>query len=66
MEPVNPDTPALVGLVMGSDSDWNVMEKASRALDALGIAHEVEVLSAHRTPERMIAYGQTARERASA
>lgn len=51
---------------MGSDSDWNVMEKASRALDALGIAHEVEVLSAHRTPERMIAYGQTARERASA
>ncbi len=63
MEPVNPDTPALVGLVMGSDSDWNVMEKASRALDALGIAHEVEVLSAHRTPERMIAYGQTARER---
>jgi 5-(carboxyamino)imidazole ribonucleotide mutase len=63
MEPVNPDTPALVGLVMGSDSDWNVMEKASVALDALGIAHEVEVLSAHRTPERMIAYGQSARER---
>jgi 5-(carboxyamino)imidazole ribonucleotide mutase len=56
MEPVNPDTPALVGLVMGSDSDWNVMEKASVALD-------VEVLSAHRTPERMIAYGKSARER---
>jgi 5-(carboxyamino)imidazole ribonucleotide mutase len=40
-----------------------VMERAAVALDALGIAYEVEVLSAHRTPERMIAYGKSARER---
>jgi 5-(carboxyamino)imidazole ribonucleotide mutase len=63
MEPVNPDTSPLVGLVMGSDSDWNIMERAALALDALGIPHEVQVLSAHRTPERMIAYGKSARER---
>ena len=48
---------------MGSDSDWNVMADASAALADFGIAHEVEVVSAHRTPERMIEFGKTARER---
>ena len=48
---------------MGSDSDWNVMADASAALTDFGIAHEVEVVSAHRTPERMIEFGKTARER---
>ena len=48
---------------MGSDSDWNVMVDASAALTDFGIAHEVEVVSAHRTPERMIEFGKTARDR---
>jgi 5-(carboxyamino)imidazole ribonucleotide mutase len=50
----------LVGVVMGSDSDWNVMREASELLDEFGVAHEVEVVSAHRTPEKMIAYGKGA------
>ena len=45
---------------MGSDSDWNVMREASALLDELCVAHEVEVVSAHRTPEKMIAYGKEA------
>ncbi len=50
----------LVAVVMGSDSDWSVMQHAAAALTELGIAHEVEVLSAHRTPDAMIAYGRAA------
>jgi 5-(carboxyamino)imidazole ribonucleotide mutase len=53
-------TTPLVGVVMGSDSDWNVMREASELLDEFGIEHEVEVVSAHRTPEKMIAYGKEA------
>lgn len=53
----------LVGVVMGSDSDWNVMREASALLDEFGVAHEVEVVSAHRTPEKMIAYGKGAAAR---
>jgi 5-(carboxyamino)imidazole ribonucleotide mutase len=52
----------LVAIVMGSDSDWRVMADAATALTEFGIAHEVEVLSAHRTPERMIEFGRTARD----
>jgi 5-(carboxyamino)imidazole ribonucleotide mutase len=52
-----------VAVVMGSDSDWKVMIDASAALREFGIEHEVEVLSAHRTPERMIAFGKSARDR---
>ncbi|ANJ28957.1 5-(carboxyamino)imidazole ribonucleotide mutase [Agromyces aureus] len=48
---------------MGSDSDWNVMHEASALLAEFGIPHEVEVLSAHRTPEKMIAYGKQAASR---
>lgn len=48
---------------MGSDSDWNVMREASELLDEFGVAHEVEVVSAHRTPEKMIAYGKEAESR---
>jgi len=54
---------AVVGVVMGSDSDWPVMEAASKALDEFGIAHEVDVVSAHRMPDEMIDYGQRAEER---
>jgi 5-(carboxyamino)imidazole ribonucleotide mutase len=57
------NTTPLVGVVMGSDSDWNVMREASALLDEFGIAHEVEVVSAHRTPEKMIAYGKGAAAR---
>jgi 5-(carboxyamino)imidazole ribonucleotide mutase len=51
---------ALVGVVMGSDSDWSVMSDAANALKEFGIPFEVEVLSAHRTPERMIEWGKAA------
>jgi 5-(carboxyamino)imidazole ribonucleotide mutase len=53
----------LVGVVMGSDSDWSVMSDAAQALKDFGITFEVEVLSAHRTPERMIQWGKSAAER---
>lgn len=53
----------LVGLVMGSDSDWPVMEAAAEALAEFGIAFEADVVSAHRMPTEMIRYGQTAHER---
>lgn len=53
-------TGPLVSVVMGSDSDWNVMIEASAALTEFGIRHEVEVVSAHRTPKRMIAFGSEA------
>lgn len=50
----------LVGVVMGSDSDWNVMSEAAAVLKEFGISFEVEVLSAHRTPERMVEWGKAA------
>jgi 5-(carboxyamino)imidazole ribonucleotide mutase len=57
-----PDAP-IVGLVMGSDSDWPVMEAAAEALAEFGIPFEADVVSAHRMPTEMIRYGQTATER---
>ena len=48
---------------MGSDSDWRIMSDASQALTDFGIAHEVEVVSAHRTPDKLLSYGRTARAR---
>lgn len=53
-------TKPVVGVVMGSDSDWNVMSEAAAALKEFGIEFEVEVLSAHRTPERMVEWGKAA------
>ena len=53
----------LVGVVMGSDSDWSVMSDAAQALKEFGIEYEVEVLSAHRTPEKMIEWGKSAAAR---
>ena len=52
-----------VGIVMGSDSDWPVMEEAADALVEFGIEFEVGVVSAHRMPEDMISYGRSATER---
>jgi len=53
-------TQPLVGVVMGSDSDWPVMEQAAVALEEFGIPYEADVVSAHRMPDEMIAYGQQA------
>ena len=53
----------LVGIIMGSDSDLNVMQAASEILKQFNIPHEVTVVSAHRTPHRMIEYAGKARER---
>src|SRR3954453_11287336 len=53
----------LVGVVMGSDSDWPVMEAAAIALDEFSIPYEAHVVSAHRMPQEMISYGQSAHER---
>lgn len=54
------ETHPLVAVVMGSDSDWTVMSSAANVLKDFGIPFEVEVLSAHRTPEKMIAFGKAA------
>jgi 5-(carboxyamino)imidazole ribonucleotide mutase len=54
---------ALVGIIMGSDSDWDTMREADAILERFGVPHEVEVVSAHRTPERMFEYAQTAEAR---
>ena len=53
----------LVGIIMGSRSDWPTMEFAALALEEFGIAYEAEVVSAHRTPDKMIAYAESARAR---
>jgi 5-(carboxyamino)imidazole ribonucleotide mutase len=52
-----------VGLVMGSDSDWDVMRHAAAQLDAFGVAHEARVLSAHRMPDEMFEYAEDAATR---
>ena len=53
----------LVGVVMGSSSDWDVMQAAVAVLQEFGIAHEARVVSAHRMPDEMFAYAQAARDR---
>src|SRR5580692_2967899 len=53
---------ALVGIIMGSASDWETMQGAADILDSLGIAHEVFVISAHRTPDRLFEYAERARK----
>jgi len=52
-----------VGVIMGSDSDWETMRKASEILDRFGVAHECRVVSAHRTPSWMVEYAETAASR---
>ena len=53
----------LVGIIMGSTSDWETMRHAAEVLAALGVAHETKVVSAHRTPQRMVDYATTAADR---
>lgn len=55
--------PVLVGVVMGSRSDWETMKAASDTLTRLNIGHEVEVVSAHRTPDRLFSYAESAAKR---
>jgi 5-(carboxyamino)imidazole ribonucleotide mutase len=54
---------ALVGVIMGSSSDWETMQAAADTLTLLGVAHEVRVISAHRTPDLLFEYAAAARER---
>ena len=56
-------TPPLVGIIMGSTSDWETMRHAAEVLEQLGVAHECRVVSAHRTPDRMYDYARAASRR---
>ena len=53
----------VVGIIMGSKSDWPTMEAAANVLDEFGIGYEAEVVSAHRTPDKMMDYAESAKER---
>ena len=53
-------TEPLVGIVMGSDSDWEIMQHAARRLTEFGVAHEARVVSAHRTPDQLYRYAEDA------
>ena len=53
----------LVGIIMGSQSDWPTMKLAAEVLDELGVAHETKIVSAHRTPDRLYAYAKSAKDR---
>lgn len=54
---------ALVGLIMGSKSDWDTMQHAAQILDALGVPHETKIVSAHRTPDLLFEYASSAEQR---
>jgi len=62
-KPKDPMGPVLIGIVMGSRSDWETMQHAAQKLEALGIPHEVRVVSAHRTPDVLFDYAASAVER---
>src|SRR4051812_6499381 len=55
--------PPLVGIIMGSKSDWETMRHAADVLDQLGVAHETRIVSAHRTPKRLYDYAHSAKAR---
>jgi len=61
--PLHSSEAPLVGVVMGSDSDWRILSDTSQVLTEFGIPHEVEVVSAHRTPDKLMRYGREARAR---
>src|SRR3954451_11269829 len=62
MPELNPETP-LVGVVMGSRSDWETLRHSSEILTGLGVPHEIKVVSAHRTPDRLFRYAREAEGR---
>ena len=51
---------ALIGIIMGSGSDWETMQHAAQTLEQLGIPHEIEIVSAHRTPDKLFHYAESA------
>ena len=57
------ETAAAIGIIMGSQSDWETMQHAAQTLDRLGIAYEARIVSAHRTPDRLYQYARTAQGR---
>jgi 5-(carboxyamino)imidazole ribonucleotide mutase len=57
------EQPPLIGLIMGSQSDWPILRHAADTLDQLAVPHEARIVSAHRTPDRLAAYAKTARGR---
>jgi 5-(carboxyamino)imidazole ribonucleotide mutase len=61
--PQSGDPAPLVGVIMGSQSDWETMSAAATVLEELAIPHEVKIVSAHRTPDRLFEYAETARDR---
>mgnify|MGYP003113961847 CR=1 FL=1 len=63
LSPNSPDTAVDVAIVMGSRSDWPTMKHAADALDALGVSYEAQVVSAHRTPDRLVEFSKAARGR---
>src|SRR6201988_5352959 len=56
-------TKPLVGIIMGSSSDWETMRHAAETLEQLGVAHETKIVSAHRTPKRLYEYAHAAKDR---
>jgi len=63
LPPRSPSTPPLIGVVMGSSSDWDTMQPAVEVLQYFGIAHEARVVSAHRMPDDLFAYAEQAQGR---
>ena len=63
MNAVATDAQPLVGIIMGSQSDWATLEHTANMLKQLGVPFEAEVVSAHRTPDRLFEYAETARDR---
>ena len=57
------ETSAAVGIIMGSQSDWETMRHAAETLEALGVPFETRIVSAHRTPKRLVVYAEDARDR---
>ncbi len=62
MAKIDPSSP-LVGVIMGSQSDWPVMQRAAQTLDELQVPHEAKIVSAHRTPQRLYDYASSAKSR---
>ena len=60
---IHADKDPQVGIIMGSQSDWETMSQAHEILHDLKVAHEVKIVSAHRTPDRMVEYAKSAKER---
>ncbi len=60
---MNKTSAPLVGIIMGSQSDWATMKHAAGILTDLGVPHETKIVSAHRTPDRLVAYAKSAKER---